>query len=70
MATQSSILAQRTPWTQEPGRLQSLESKKSDTTERLTATRENKWSFTKAATASETVHTLSLNKLGHSTQAG
>ena len=37
MATHSSILAWRIPWTQEPGRLQSIESQKeSDTTERLT----------------------------------
>ena len=27
MATQSSILAWRTPWTEEPGGLQSMESK-------------------------------------------
>ena len=37
MATHSSILAWRIPWTQEPGRLQSVEvSKESDTTEQLT----------------------------------
>ena len=34
MATYSSILAHRIPWTEEPGRLQSLESKKIDMTER------------------------------------
>ena len=34
MATHSSILAWRIPWTEEPGGLQSLEE--SDTTERLT----------------------------------
>ena len=34
MATHSSILAWRIPWTEEPGRLQSMESQ-SDTTERL-----------------------------------
>ena len=34
MATYSSILARRIPWTEEPGRLQSLESKKTDMTER------------------------------------
>ena len=28
MATQSSILAWRIPWTEEPGRLQSMESQK------------------------------------------
>ena len=35
MATYSSILAWRIPWTEEPGRLQSLESKETDMTERL-----------------------------------
>ena len=33
MATHASILAWRIPWTEEPGGLQSLGSKKSDTTE-------------------------------------
>ena len=33
MATHSSILAWRIPWTEEPGGLQSLELHKSDTTE-------------------------------------
>jgi len=32
MATHCSILAWEIPWTEEPGRLQSLESKESDTT--------------------------------------
>ena len=32
MATHSSILAWRIPWTEEPGRLQSLGSQESDTT--------------------------------------
>ena len=32
MAPQSSILAWRIPWTEEPGRLQSTGSQKSDTT--------------------------------------
>ena len=32
MATHSSILAWKIPWTEEPGRLQSLESQASDTT--------------------------------------
>ena len=36
MATHSSILAWRIPWTEEPGRLQSIGGKVSDTTERLT----------------------------------
>ena len=34
MATDSSILAWRIPWTEEPGRLQSMGSQESDTTER------------------------------------
>ena len=33
MATHSSILAQRIPWTEEPGGLQSMGLKESDTTE-------------------------------------
>ena len=33
MATHSSILAWRIPWTEDPGRLQSKESQESDTTE-------------------------------------
>ena len=36
MVTHSSVLAWRSPWTQEPGRLQSTGSKESDTTEQLT----------------------------------
>jgi len=32
MATHSSILAWEIPWTEEPGGLQSMESKESDTT--------------------------------------
>ena len=35
MATHSSILAQRIPWTEEPGRLQSVGSQESDMTQRL-----------------------------------
>ena len=35
MATHSSILAWEIPWTEEPGRLQSMGSRRSDTTERL-----------------------------------
>ena len=34
-ATHSSVLAWRIPWTEEPGRLQSMGSQQSDTTERL-----------------------------------
>ena len=33
MATHSSILAWRSPWTEEPGGLQSMGSQESDTTE-------------------------------------
>ena len=36
MATHFSILAWNIPWTEEPGRLQSMGSQESDTTERLT----------------------------------
>ena len=35
MATHSSIFAWRIAWTKEPGRLQSMRSQESDTTERL-----------------------------------
>ena len=35
MATHSSILAWRIPWTEEPGRLQSIGRKELDRTERL-----------------------------------
>ena len=35
MATHSSTLAWKIPWTEEPGRLQSMGSLESDTTERL-----------------------------------
>ena len=35
MATHSSILAWKTSWTQEPGRLQSMGSQELDATERL-----------------------------------
>ena len=35
MATHSSTLAWKIPWTEEPGRLQSTGSQESDTTERL-----------------------------------
>ena len=38
MATNSSILAWRIPWTVKPGRLQSMGCKESDTTEQLTHT--------------------------------
>ena len=35
MATHSSTLAWKIPWTEEPGRLESVGHKESDTTERL-----------------------------------
>ena len=35
LATHSSILAWRIPWTEEPGRLQSIVCKELDTTEQL-----------------------------------
>ena len=35
MATHSSVLAWRIPWTEEPGRLQYMDFKELDTTERL-----------------------------------
>ena len=35
MATQFSVLAWRTPWTEEPGGLQPISHKESDTTEQL-----------------------------------
>ena len=41
MATHSSILAWRIPWTEEPGGLQSMRSQESDTTERLSALEKN-----------------------------
>ena len=42
MATHSSILAQRIPWTEEPGTLQSTGSQESDTCERLSIHTGNK----------------------------
>ena len=41
MATPSSILAWRLPWTEEPGGLHSWGLKESDTTERLTTARQS-----------------------------
>jgi len=38
MATHSSILAWRSPWTEEPGRLQSMGQKESEMTNQLTLT--------------------------------
>ena len=40
MAAHSSILAWRIPWTEEPGRLQSIGLKDSDATEHSTAQKE------------------------------
>ena len=37
MATHSSVLAWRIPWTEEPGGLQSTGSQESDTTEHISA---------------------------------
>ena len=50
MATHSSILAWRSPWTKEPGRLQSMRCKESNMTEqlsieRLKVTAENRSGF-------------------------
>ena len=39
IATHSSILAWRIPWTEEPGGLRSMRSRESDTTERLNTKR-------------------------------
>ena len=39
MATHSSVLAWRIPWTKDPGRLQSTSGKEMDTTERPTLSR-------------------------------
>ena len=41
MATHSSILAWRIPWTEEPGALQFMGSQRVDMTEQLTHTHEN-----------------------------
>ena len=43
MATHSSILAWRIPWTEEPGGLQSIASKELDTTEGLTMHTHTYW---------------------------
>ena len=45
MATLSSILVWRIPWTEEPGGLQSMGHKEMDTTERLTETHTWSWSL-------------------------
>ena len=43
MATHSSILTWRIPWTQEPGRLKSMGSQESNTTERLSTQHTLSW---------------------------
>ena len=45
MATHSSILAWRIPWTEEPGGLQSTGRKESDTTEHAACTDFQQWSL-------------------------
>ena len=45
MATHSSILAWTIPWTEEPGRLQSMGLQESDTTETLTLQQIRRWGF-------------------------
>ena len=44
LATHSSILAWEISWTEEPGRLQSMELQKSDTTEKLNHHHHHKYS--------------------------
>ena len=65
MASHSTILAWETPWTEEPGGLQSMESqrgcKESDTTERTcththTQCQENGYTHTKESSLSLTLH--------------
>ena len=43
MTTHCSILAWKIPWTEEPGRLQSMASQESDTTERACTTECSLW---------------------------
>ena len=45
LATHSSILAWTIPWTEEPGRLQSMGLQESDTTETLTLQQIRRWGF-------------------------
>ena len=51
MATDSSILVWRIPWTEEPGGLQSMGCKESDTTEQL-----NSFTFNSTSVNLKTVH--------------
>ena len=46
MATHSNILAWGIPWTEEPGGLQSMGLKESDTTERISLSVENTEDYT------------------------
>ena len=45
MATHSSILAWRIPWTEEPGRLQFMGCKELDMTKRLSLTQGTQWNL-------------------------
>ena len=45
MATHSSILAWRIPWTEKPGRLQFMGCKESDMTKRLSLTQGTQWNL-------------------------
>ena len=57
IATHSSILAWRIPWTEEPGGLQSMGSQKLDMTEQVTLTRDLWWPVSQPATHSDFSHT-------------
>ena len=57
IATHSSILAWRIPWTEEPGGLQSMGSQNLDTTEQVTLTRDLWWPVSQPATHSDFSHT-------------
>ena len=68
MATHSSFLAWRIPWTKEPGRLQSMALQQSDTTERLNkSTCAHTHTHKKTHTHSHT-HTVLLCSTGNPTQ--
>ena len=59
MGTHSSILTWRIPWTEEPGKLQSMGSKNSDTTEQLTLSityLQKSWKISNKVTYSSTMH--------------
>ena len=57
MATRSSILAWRIPWTEEPGEIQSMGHKELDTTEQLTHTHHSKGkAYIRGGTLTETAH--------------